>query len=65
MKVVGPGDEFDYRSIAPGDFAMFIWPEGVQSIEKDLAALAGLQELYAHDDARGRQSVYRAAGGAR
>lgn len=65
MKVISPGDEFDYRSMGPGDFAMFIWPEGAEPIEKDLILLAGMEELYSHDDARGRQSVYRVAGGAR
>jgi hypothetical protein len=65
MKVVNPDDVFDYRSIAPGDFAMFIWPEGTQPVEKDLASLAGMEELYSHIDARGRQSVYRARGGGR
>lgn len=65
MKVISPGDDFDYRSIGPGDFALFIWPDGVQPIEKDLAALAGMEELYSHADARGRQSAYRASGAGR
>lgn len=65
MKVISPGDEFDYRSMGPGDFALFIWPDGIQPIEKDLAALAGMEELYSQVDARGRQSVYRVAGGGR
>ncbi|OGP13330.1 MAG: hypothetical protein A2052_03570 [Deltaproteobacteria bacterium GWA2_54_12] len=65
MKVISPADEFDYRSMGPGDFAAFIWPDGIQPIEKDLAALAGMEELYSQVDARGRQSVYRVVGAGR
>ncbi|MBI2400580.1 MAG: hypothetical protein HYV23_05950 [Deltaproteobacteria bacterium] len=65
MKVISPGDDFDYRSMRPGDYAMFIWPDKAQPIENDLALLSGMQELYSQADARGRQSVYRVAGGAR
>lgn len=62
MKVISPGDDFDYRSMGQGDFALFIWPDGAGSIEKDLALLAGMKELYSQADARGSQSVYRVAG---
>lgn len=65
MKVISPGDDFDYRSMRQGDFAMFIWPDGAEAIEKDLASLANMEELYSLVDDRGRQSVYRVAGGAR
>ena len=51
--------------MGPGDFAAFIWPDGIQPIEKDLAALAGMEELYSQVDARGRQSVYRVVGAGR
>lgn len=64
LEVVSPGDEFDYRSVAPGSFALFIWPQGPQPIEADLRALAGLEEIYSHADERGVQTIYR-AGGAR
>jgi hypothetical protein len=62
MKVVSPGQEFDYRSMGQGDFALFIRPDGDNQFEKDLAALAGMQELYSHADGRGTQSVYRVIG---
>lgn len=65
MKVVSPGQEFDYRSMEQGDFALFIWPDGDNQFEKDLAALAGMRELYSHAGGRGTQSVYRVTGEAR
>ena len=65
MQVISPGQEFDYRTMAQGDFAMFIWPEGAGQVEKDLVALASMEEVYSYSDARGRQSLYRVAGGAR
>ena len=65
MRVISPGQEFDYRSMGQGDFAMFIWPEGAEQIEKDLVMLVGMEEVYRQVDARGSQSIYRVAGGAR
>ncbi|CAG1065443.1 hypothetical protein BAC1_01024 [uncultured bacterium] len=65
MQVVSPGQEFDYRSMRQGDFALFIRPDVDNQFEKDLAALAGMRELYSHADGRGTQSVYRVAGEAR
>lgn len=66
LKVISPGEEFDYRSMGPGDFALFIWPDGaIQPVERELAALAGMEEVYRHADARSSQSVYRLPGGKR
>lgn len=63
LKVVSPGEDFDYRSMGPGDFALFIWPEGeVQPVERELAALAGMEEVWRHADSRSTQSVYRVPG---
>ncbi|MCC6501553.1 MAG: hypothetical protein IT362_00270 [Deltaproteobacteria bacterium] len=65
LKVISPLDEFDHRSMKPGDFAVFIWPDAVAQIEKDLVSLAGMEEAYRHVDARGSQSVYMVSGGGR
>jgi len=63
LKVVSPGEEFDYRSMAPGDFILFFWPEGaVQPVERELAALTGMEEVYRRADARSTQSIYRLPG---
>lgn len=64
LKVVGPGDDFDYRSMSAGDYALFIWPGAPQPIEADLAAFLGMEEVYRQMDERGSQSIYR-VGGAR
>lgn len=58
MRVISPGQEFDYRSMGQGDFAMFIWPEGEGSLEQDLVSLVGMEEVYRYADARGSQSIY-------
>lgn len=63
MKMIGPTDEFDYRSMSPGDYAMFIWPEGRQQIEADLVSLVGMSEVYSESGERGSQSIYRVGGG--
>jgi len=65
MTVVSPGQEFDYRSLEPGDFVLFIWPGGGRQAERDLASLAPLEELYRHEDARGSQSIYSVGGGSK
>lgn len=65
MRVISPGQEFDYRSMGQGDFAMFIWPEGAQSLEQDLVSLVGMEEVYRHADARGSQSIYALGGAVR
>ncbi len=62
MTVVSPGQEFDYSAMKPGDFVLFIWPEGGRQAESDLASLAPLEELYRYEDSRGAQSVYRVGG---
>lgn len=62
LKIIGPGDEFDYRSMEPGSFAMFIWPGAPEAVEADLVALAGMKELYSRVDARGTQAVYSVGG---
>lgn len=63
LKMIGPTDEFDYRHMSPGDYAMFIWPEGRQPVEADLVSLVGMSEVYSHSDSRGVQTVYRVGGG--
>lgn len=62
LKIIGPGDEFDYRSMSPGDYALFIWPGAPEAIEADLASLVGMEELYRQMDERGSQSIYRVRG---
>lgn len=62
MTVVNPGQEFDYSVMKPGEFVLFIWPDGGRQAERDLLLLAPLEELYRHEDARGSQAIYRVGG---